>query len=104
MKESYDEGIASHISLKSCGNCSNAVAEALTEGSTGGLLSSEITSFRAPTTWSEWEGNTRNSVMIMRAVERPGGVLELGMCGHLLRGNRDIREFSRSTNSKESGQ
>ena len=25
----------------------------------------------------------------MRAVERPGGVLEPGMCGHLLRGNRE---------------
>jgi len=31
------------------------VAEALTEGSTGGLLSSEITSFRVPTTWSDGE-------------------------------------------------
>jgi len=30
----------------------------------------------------------------MRAAERPGGVLEPGMCGHLLRGNREIREFS----------
>ena len=28
-----------------------------------------------PVTWSEWGGSTRNSVMIMRAVERPGGVL-----------------------------
>jgi len=54
------------------------VAEALTEGSTGGLLSSEITSFRVPTTWSDGEGNTFCRV-IMRAAERPGGVLELGM-------------------------
>jgi hypothetical protein len=45
MKESYGEGLANHTSLESCGNCSNAVAEALTEGSTGGLLSSEITTF-----------------------------------------------------------
>jgi len=30
----------------------------------------------------------------MRVAERPGGVLEPGMCGHLLRGNREIREFS----------
>lgn len=29
----------------------------------------------------------------MRVVERLGGVLELGMRGHLLHGNRDIREF-----------
>jgi hypothetical protein len=88
MKESYGEGLANHTSLESCGNCSNVVAEALTEGSTGGLLSSEINSFRVPTTWSDGEGNTFYSVM--RALERPGGVLELGMCGHSLRGNRDI--------------
>jgi len=66
--------------------------KALTEGSTGGLLSSEITNFRVPTTWSGWEGNT--SCSAMRAIDRPGGVEELGMCGHSLRGNREIREFS----------
>jgi hypothetical protein len=92
MKESYGEGLANHTSLESCGNCSNAVAEALTEGSTGGLLSSEITNFRVPTTWSGWEGNT--SCSAMQAIERPGGVKELGMCGHSLHGNREIREFS----------
>ena len=88
MKESYGEGLANHTSLESCGNYSNVVAEALTEGSTGGLLSSEITSSRVPTTWSDGEGNTFCRV-IMRAAERPGGVLEPGMCGHLLRGNRE---------------
>lgn len=66
----------------------------LTEGSTGGLLSSEITNSRVPTTWSGWEGNMFCSVM--RVAEQPGGVLELGMCGHLLHGNRDLREFSKS--------
>ena len=91
MKESYGEGLANHTSLESCGNCSNAVAEALTEGSTGGLLSSEITTSRVPTTWSGWEGNMCHSVM--QVVRQPGGVLEPGMCGHLLHGNREIREF-----------
>jgi len=67
MKEPYGEGLANHTSLESCGNCSNAVAEALTEGSIGGLLSSEITNFRVPTTWSDWEGNTSYSVM--RAID-----------------------------------
>jgi hypothetical protein len=62
MKESYGEGLANHTSLESCGNCSNAMAEASTEGSAGGLLSSEITNFRVPTTWSGWEGNTCCSV------------------------------------------
>ena len=97
------EDLANHISLESCGNCSNAMAEALTEGSAGGLLSSEITSSRVPTTWSGGEGNTRCGV-IMRATERPGGVLEPGMCGHLLHGNREIREFSSNQQVKRNGQ
>lgn len=42
MQESYGEGLANHASLESCGDCSNAVAEALTEGNAGGLLSSEM--------------------------------------------------------------
>ena len=88
MKESYGEGFTNHTSLESCGNCSNVMAEALTEGSAGGLLSSEITSSQVPTTWSGGEGNMCYSVNL-RAVERPGGVLELGMCGHSLRGNRE---------------
>lgn len=102
MKESYGEDLANHTSLESCGDCSNALAEALTEGSTGGLLSSEIISFRVSTTWSDWEGNTCCSV-ILRAIERPGGVLEPGMCGHLLRGNRDIREFSSEFKAMRNG-
>jgi len=51
MKESYGEGLANHTSLESCGDCSNALAEALTEGSTGGLFSSEITNFRVPASY-----------------------------------------------------
>jgi hypothetical protein len=35
MKESYGEGLANHTSLESCGNCSNAMAEALAEGRNG---------------------------------------------------------------------
>jgi hypothetical protein len=92
MKESYGEGLANHTSLESCGVCSNALAEALTEGSTGGLLSSEITTSRVPTSWFGREGNM--FYCAMQAVEQPGGVLEPGMCGHSLRGNREIRKFS----------
>ena len=92
MKESYSEDLAHHASLESCGDCSNTLAEALTEGSAGGLLSSEITTFRVPTLWFDGEGNTFYSVM--QGVERPGGVIEPGMRGHSLRGNREIRKFS----------
>jgi len=52
------EDTANHNRGESCGKCSNARAEALTEIITGGLLISEITSFRAPTTWSGGEGYT----------------------------------------------
>jgi len=62
-------------------------------------LSSEITNSRVPTTWSGWEGNTCCSAM--RAIERSGGVLEPGMCGHLLHGNRDIRELSSHLQGEE---
>ena len=43
MKASYGEGLANHTNLESCGNGSNLMAEALTEGSAGGLSSFEIT-------------------------------------------------------------
>ncbi len=102
MKESYSEGLANHTSLESCGDCSNALAEALTEGSTGGLLSSEITSSRVPTSWSGREGNMCRCVM--QAVEQPGGVLEPGMCGHLLHGNREIHMSSLNRKVRRSGQ
>ncbi len=42
MKESYCVDLANRTILESCGNHSNVMAEALTEGSTGGLLSFEI--------------------------------------------------------------
>lgn len=58
MKESYGEGVASHTGPESCGDGSNAMAEALTGEHTGGLLSSEIKSFQVPTLWSGGEGNT----------------------------------------------
>ena len=70
MKESYGEGLANHTNLESCGNYSNVVAEALTGGSTGGLLSSEITSYRVPTTYSGWEGNTFYSESASRRTAR----------------------------------
>jgi len=62
MRESYGEGVASHTGPESCGNGSNVMAEALTGEHAGGLLSSEIKSFRVPTLWSEGEGNTGCSV------------------------------------------
>ena len=88
MKESYNEGVASHIGPESCLDDPRGRGEALTGGSTGGLLSSEITFFREPTTWTGWEGNMDCRVRTQAAVCL-GGVREPGMCGHSLRGNRE---------------
>ena len=46
MKESYNEGLASHIGPESCLDTPRGGREALTGESTGGLLNSEITSYR----------------------------------------------------------
>ena len=48
MKESYNEGVASHIVPESCLDDPRGCGEALTGGNTGGLLSSENTLFRRP--------------------------------------------------------
>ena len=48
MKESYNEGIASHIGPESCLDDLRGRGEALTGGNTGGLLSSENTFVRRP--------------------------------------------------------
>ncbi len=52
MKESYNEGVASHIDPESCLDDPRGRGEALTGGSTGGLLSSENTISWRPSWWS----------------------------------------------------
>ena len=47
-KESYQKGVATHLSPESCLDDPRGRGEALTGGSTGGLLSSENTIFRRP--------------------------------------------------------
>jgi hypothetical protein len=42
MKESYDEGLASHIGPESCGYDGNVIFEALTGGNAGRVLSLEM--------------------------------------------------------------
>ena len=61
MRVPHGEDLANHISPESCGGYGNISAEALTGENAGGLLSSEITTFRVPTLWSEGEGNTLHS-------------------------------------------
>jgi len=42
MKESYEEGLASHIGPESCGYGGNIIFEALTGGNAGRVLSLEM--------------------------------------------------------------
>jgi RNA-directed DNA polymerase len=89
MKESYNEGVASHIGPESCLDDPRGRGKALAGESTGGLLSSEITSYRKQTWCSVGECNMGHRVKSL-ATTCSGGVLEPGMCGHSPRGNREI--------------
>ena len=72
MKESYNEGIASHIGPESCLDDPRGRGKALTGESTGGLLSSEITCFQRQTSWA-----VRDCNMVGRADrERPTALAE----------------------------
>ena len=65
----------------------------MTGGSTGELSNSENTAIREPSPWAGGEGE-RASRNYSRAVRHPGGVRELGMCGHSVHGNRETSERS----------
>ena len=58
MKESYDEGIASHIDPESCAKYRKGLSEALTGARAGRVWSRIILlKSREPTWWDEAEGN-----------------------------------------------
>src|ERR1035441_10885471 len=57
MKESHDEGPASHIAPESCGGDRKVAGEALTGVRTGPVSSCEITQSGTPTPLSEAEGH-----------------------------------------------
>ena len=58
MKESYDEGVASHIGPESCAGDRKGLSEALTGARAGRVWSRVILlKFREPTWWDEAEGN-----------------------------------------------
>jgi len=58
MKESYDEGVASHIDPESCAEGRKALSEALT-GARAGRVWSRVILLKSgePTWWDEAEGN-----------------------------------------------
>ena len=90
MKESHGEGLANRTGSESCLDDPRGRGEALTGESTGELLNSENTEIREPSPWAGGEGDA--ACCEMRAAGRPGGVRELGVCGHSLRENRDTSE------------
>ena len=60
-------------------------------------MSSEITSFRSPTSWTGREGNISMDDNT-RVDAETGGVEEPGMCGHSTHGNRETSGGSRGGN------
>ena len=63
MKVPHVEVLAKHSGPESCGGYGNIAAEALSRGSVGGLLSSEITAIRVPTLLPDGEGHTSHSAI-----------------------------------------
>ena len=91
MKVPYVEDLANHRSPESCGGYGNVSAEALTGGNVGGLLSSEITLIRVPTSCTEREGHVDSSVNC-ELLRDPAESKKLSMRGYFVRGNQEIRE------------
>ena len=89
MKESHDEGPASHIGPESCGGGRKAVGEALTGVHAGQVSSCEITLSGTPTPLSEAEGHTVSSVT-GKPLTGPTQSQTLGTRGNSLHGNREI--------------
>jgi hypothetical protein len=62
MKESYGEGVASHIGPESCGGDSNGAAEALTGERAGRVWSRENPKSRVPTLLNGWKATRSGSI------------------------------------------
>lgn len=97
MQEPYKQGRAYQFGPESCVGSRKGADEALTGGSSGQPLSSEIITLRVPITSCQWEGYTFSQRNQDR--ELTGDATEsetLCMNGHLPRGNREILEISAS--------
>jgi hypothetical protein len=95
MKESHDEGPASHIDPESCGGAPEGAAEALTGAHTGQPSSCEISCSGVPTLLHEAEGNTADGAKCKpptdpaQSQNLKEGQSFRRMCGNSLHGNRD---------------
>ena len=88
MQKPYKQGRAYQFGPESCAGPREGAGEALTGGSSGQPLSSEIITLRVPTLSCQGEGHTRRSVLrefLFDATESE----TLCMGGHSHRGNRE---------------
>ena len=88
----YDEGLANRIGPKPCAGTREGASEASVGERIGQPLSHENSILGADAV-AKAEGNTDRRAIASAA--RPGGVREPGMCGHSLRGNREISCLTR---------
>src|SRR5882762_8211940 len=84
----HDEGVANRIDPESCADAREGIGEALTGERTGQPLSRESTLVPGADVVPLTEGNT-DVRDIASAQTRSGVVVDTGMCGRSLRGNRE---------------
>lgn len=89
MQVHYDEGVATHIGPEPCVSVREDDGEASAGEHTGQPWSCERVMYWVPTL-STARKATRTDAIIMRAFGRPGVVIDPGMYGRTLRGNREI--------------
>jgi hypothetical protein len=88
VKVHYVEDIAIHSGPESCAVTREGGSEALTGVRTGQPLSRERSIVSGADMVTNMEGNTDGRAM--RVPGRPGVVVDPGMCGRSLHGNREI--------------
>ena len=88
MQVHHDEGVANRIDPESCADAREGIGEALTGERIGQPLSRESTLILGADVVPLTEGNTDGRER--RAPRRPGVVVDTGMCGRSLLGNREI--------------
>ena len=88
MKVRYVEGVAIHNGPESCAVTREGLSEALTGVRTGQPLSRERSIVSGADMVTYMESNTDGRAM--QAPGRPGVVVDPGMCGRSLQGNREI--------------
>ena len=88
MQVHCDEGVATHIDPESCAGAREGVGEALTGERTGQPLSCERLISQVPTLFPWRKARRRRATS--RARRRPGVVVDPGMYGRSLHGNREI--------------